>query len=190
MPPINDRKLPRQQARGSKMPIFKSKTRNVRTISQQKKRLQSVEVHISRAVSVLVWALKQKDICLVYIVLLCMCQMRSILMRRKKPAAIRNIRWYLLGTSEHILGWKPHGPKGQLISKGIFGVYNISQKTNETKSTWGIIVVKSNLFVRFLGELRIRKSPFEINWPLPKLSTIRPRATRRQATWALQMQDF
>ena len=102
--PINDRKLPRQQARGSKMPIFKSKTRNVRTISQQKKRLQSVEVHISRAVSVLVWALKQKDICLVYIVLLCMCQMRSILMRRKKPAAIRNIRWYLLGTSE------PHEP--------------------------------------------------------------------------------
>ena len=110
MPPINDRKLPRQQARGSKMPIFKSKTRNIRTISQQKKkkkekkRLQSVEVHISRAVSVLVWALKQKDICLVYIVLLCMCQMRSILMRRKKPAAIRNIRWYLLGTSE------PHEP--------------------------------------------------------------------------------
>ena len=38
----------------SKMPIFKSKTRNVRTISQQKKRLQSVEVHISSAVSVLV----------------------------------------------------------------------------------------------------------------------------------------
>ena len=29
------------------------------------------------------------------------------------------------------------------------------------------IVVKSNCFVHFLEELRIPKSPFEINWPLP-----------------------
>ena len=39
--------------------------------------------------------------------------------------------------------------KGQLISKCLFGVFNLSQKTNENKSTWGIIVVKSNFFVRF-----------------------------------------
>ena len=57
--------------------------------------------------------------------------------------------------------------KGQLISKLIFGVFKFFQKTNENKSTWGIIVVKSNFFVRFLEELRILKSPFEINWPLP-----------------------
>ena len=55
--------------------------------------------------------------------------------------------------------------KGQLISKCLFGVFDFSQKTNENKSTWGIIVVKSNFFIRILEELRIPKSPFEINWP-------------------------
>ena len=50
--------------------------------------------------------------------------------------------------------------KGQLISKYLFGVCKFFQKTNENKSTWGIIVViKLNFFVRFFG-------PFEINWPL------------------------
>ena len=38
---------------------------------------------------------------------------------------------------------------------------------NENKSIWGIIVVKSNSFVRFLEEIEIIKNPFEINWPLP-----------------------
>ena len=61
---------------------------------------------------------------------------------------------------------KAESAKGQLISKCLFGVFNFSQKTNENKSTWGIIVVKLNIFIRFLGELRIPKSPFEINWPL------------------------
>ena len=56
--------------------------------------------------------------------------------------------------------------KGHLISKCLFSVFKLFQKTNEIKSTWGIIVVKSNFFVRFLGELRVPKSPFEINWPL------------------------
>ena len=45
--------------------------------------------------------------------------------------------------------------KGQLVLKCLFGVFNFLQKTNENKSTWVIIVVKSNLFVRFLEELRI-----------------------------------
>ena len=48
----------------------------------------------------------------------------------------------------------------KVSSKCLFGVFNFSQKTNENKSTWGIIVLKSNFFVRFLGELRIPKSPF------------------------------
>jgi hypothetical protein len=33
-------------------------------------------------------------------------------------------------------------PKGQLISKFLFGVFNFLQKTNENKSTGKIIVVK------------------------------------------------
>ena len=46
---------------------------------------------------------------------------------------------------------------------------NSSKKMNENESTWGIIIRKSNFFVRFLEELRIPKSPFEINWPLAPL---------------------
>ena len=56
--------------------------------------------------------------------------------------------------------------KGLLISKCPFGVFNFFQKTNENKSTRGIILVKSNFFVHFLGELRIPNSPFEVNWPV------------------------
>ena len=56
--------------------------------------------------------------------------------------------------------------KGQIISKWIFGVFDFLQKTNENKSIWGIIVVKSNFFVRFLEEIEDIKTPFKINWPL------------------------
>ena len=52
--------------------------------------------------------------------------------------------------------------KGQLISKCLFCVFKFFQKTNEKELSWGIIVVKSNIFIRFLEELRITKSPFEI----------------------------
>ena len=55
--------------------------------------------------------------------------------------------------------------KGQLISKRFFGVVDFLQKTNENKSTWGIIEVNSNLFVRFLEETDDPKNHFEINWP-------------------------
>ena len=48
----------------------------------------------------------------------------------------------------------------------VSSIFNLSQKTNENKSTWGIIVVKSNYFVCFLEELRIPKTSFEIKWPL------------------------
>ena len=52
--------------------------------------------------------------------------------------------------------------KGQIISKGLFGVLKFSQKqTNEF-----VVVVKTNLFVHFLGEFEDTKSPFEIIWPL------------------------
>ena len=56
--------------------------------------------------------------------------------------------------------------KGQLISKCIFCVFNSFQKTNENKSTWGIIVVKSNPFVRFLEEFTAWQFAFEFYWPL------------------------
>ena len=56
--------------------------------------------------------------------------------------------------------------KGQIISKCFFVVFDFLQKTNENKSTWGIILVKSNSFVRFLEEIEDIKNPFEIIWPL------------------------
>ena len=59
-----------------------------------------------------------------------------------------------------------HHAKGQIISKWFFGVFNFLLKTNKNKSIWGIIVVKSNSFVRFLEEMEDIKTPFEINWPL------------------------
>ena len=57
---------------------------------------------------------------------------------------------------------------GELITKCLFDVFKFFQKTNENKSTWGILVVKLNFFVPFLEELRIPKSPFEIHWLLAK----------------------
>ena len=49
-------------------------------------------------------------------------------------------------------------PKGQIISKGLFGVLEFLQKrTNDF-----VVVVKTNLFVRLLGEFEDTKSPFEI----------------------------
>ena len=40
---------------------------------------------------------------------------------------------------------------------------------NKNKSTWGVIVVKSNSFFRFLEESEDTKSHFEIIWPLQYL---------------------
>ena len=59
--------------------------------------------------------------------------------------------------------------KGQIISKWFFGVFDFLPKTNENKSTWGIIVVKLNYHVRFLEEIEDTKNPFEIIWPLIKV---------------------
>ena len=56
--------------------------------------------------------------------------------------------------------------KGQLISKCLFGVFNSPKKMNENNLSWGTIVVKSNIFVHFLGKFKIPKRHFEINWPL------------------------
>ena len=47
-----------------------------------------------------------------------------------------------------------------MISKWFLGVFDFLQKMNENKSTWGIIIVKSNSFVRFLEEIEDTKKPF------------------------------
>ena len=51
--------------------------------------------------------------------------------------------------------------KGQIISKGFFGVLEFSQKTNER--------IRRSSKV-FLGEFEDSKSPFEIIWPLAILN--------------------
>ena len=53
-------------------------------------------------------------------------------------------------------------PKGQLISKCLFGVFNFFQKTNENTS----IHVKMNSFACFSEEFTVWQFAFEINWPL------------------------
>ena len=62
--------------------------------------------------------------------------------------------------------WNLKLPKGQLISKCLFGVLNSSKKGTKTIRPWGIIVVESNFLVRFLEEFKTPKRHFEINWPL------------------------
>ena len=57
-------------------------------------------------------------------------------------------------------------PKGQLISKRLFGVFNFFQKMNENKSIWGIIVVKTNSVIWFLEETSAWKNHFDFVWPL------------------------
>ena len=54
--------------------------------------------------------------------------------------------------------------KGQLISKFCFDVFDFFLKTKGNKSTWGIIVVKSNSFVHFLEESW--KNHYDFVWPL------------------------
>ena len=61
-----------------------------------------------------------------------------------------------------------HLSKGPLISKYLIGVFNFFQKMNENKLTWGITVVKSNLFVHFLEEMSSWKKYFDSVWPLVK----------------------
>ena len=55
-----------------------------------------------------------------------------------------------------------HKGKGQLISKCLFGVFNSPNKRTKTIR----LVIQSNFFVRYLGELKIPKRHFKINWPL------------------------
>ena len=54
-----------------------------------------------------------------------------------------------------------------------FWCLQFSQKRNENNSPWGTIEVKSNYFVRFLGEMKIPKRHFEIKWPLVEVKIIR-----------------
>ena len=56
--------------------------------------------------------------------------------------------------------------KGQLISKGLFDAFNSSkQRTKKFDLRYYGTSIRC-VFVRLLEELKISKSPFEINWPL------------------------
>ena len=55
--------------------------------------------------------------------------------------------------------------KGQLISKCLFGAFN-SPKNEQKQFDLRYHSSKVEFFVRFLGELKITKRHFEINWPL------------------------
>ena len=48
----------------------------------------------------------------------------------------------------------------------VFLVYSILPKNKRKHSTWGTIVVKSNFVFHFLGDLKISKRHFKINWTL------------------------
>ena len=48
----------------------------------------------------------------------------------------------------------------------VFLVFSILPKNEQNYSIWGTIALKSNFFVRFLGEFKIPKKHFEIIWPL------------------------
>ena len=50
--------------------------------------------------------------------------------------------------------------KGQLISKGLVGVFIFPKKTRKQ------VNLKSMFFPFFFGRIRDTKNPFEINWPL------------------------
>ena len=53
-----------------------------------------------------------------------------------------------------------------------FWCLQFSQEKKENKSTWGILLVKLNFFVHFLGELKITKKHFENSWPLKSMKPI------------------
>ena len=119
---------------------------------------------------------RKKEDLLIHVLIFSIKNPRKPLIYRKKyqPSPVGNRVssrcevGILLKQSFVINGQKLTAPgfKGQLLSKCLFGVFKFFQKANENKSTWGIIVVKSNFFVCFLKGLKIPKSSFEINWPL------------------------
>ena len=78
------------------------------------------------------------------------------------------VRYVLFSFSMKLVKVAEHnGSKVQLISKCLFWCLQFPPKNEQKKVDliWGIIVVKSNFFVQFLGELKIPKRHFEINRP-------------------------
>ena len=73
----------------------------------------------------------------------------------------KNTHQYILHSfKHHIYFFLP--AKGQVISKGFFGVFNFFQKTNENTSHSS----KNEFILRFLEEFTAWQFAFEINWPL------------------------
>ena len=88
------------------------------------------------------------------------CRSSRISWQKKPPG--RKSLWKFPVVRDLCIFWRHFGVnmsflfhllfKGQWISKCFFGVFDFFQKMKENKSTWGIIVVKLNSFVRFLEE--------------------------------------
>ena len=57
-------------------------------------------------------------------------------------------------------------PKGQLISKSLFGIFNSPKKWMKKNLPYCYSTSSRIVFVRFLGELKTSERHFEINWPL------------------------
>ena len=74
----------------------------------------------------------------------------------------------------------------------LFWCLQFSQKTNGKNSTWVTIVVKSNFFIRFLGELKLLKRHFEINWPLAEfwIHFFRPEFNSHCDLWVQLLGQF
>ena len=95
--------------------------------------------------------------------------------------------------SRHLLGCCQRSVNFEMS----FWCLQFSQKMNGNNSTWGTIAVKSNVFVSFLGELKIPKRHFEINWPFKNCrSTVLPpvlelvlRPVRQKLLWCLKNEE-
>ena len=64
-----------------------------------------------------------------------------------------------------------------------FGVFNFFQKTNENKSNWGIVIVKSNSLVRFLEESSAWKNDYDFVWPLILIGFLNEKFAKGVATF-------
>ena len=84
--------------------------------------------------------------------------------------ALKCFYWYLSTRIFELLKSSSSGlPKGQLISKCLFGIFNSPKKERkEIDFTTMVPQVELFLFV-FLGELKTPERHFEINWPLEKI---------------------
>ena len=79
--------------------------------------------------------------------------------------ALKCFYWYLSTRIFELLSSSSGLPKGQLILKYLFGIFNSPPK-EQKKRLYYYGTSSRIVFFRFLGELKTQKRHFEINWPL------------------------